>query len=55
MNENFKDYKKPYAADFFSWNKFVAFCMTESIGAHPDDYGPWWECWKLGYRAALNA
>lgn len=53
MNEAAWD-DKPEGAEYFEWPKFVHFAGVMGIGAHPDDYGDWWECWKTAYKAALE-
>jgi hypothetical protein len=48
---------KPEKADLHNWNKFVEWAIRNSIDVegHPDVWMIWWECWKAGYNAAMNA
>jgi|WetSurMetagenome_2_1015567.scaffolds.fasta_scaffold77307_3 hypothetical protein len=41
--------EEPFYAHKFGWKDFNWWCDRNGIGIHPDDWMPWWECWKSGY------
>ncbi len=45
---------KPDNANFFGWDEFVKYAMSEGIGPDPEDYKDWWSCWKMAYIVAMN-
>lgn len=41
--------------ELFNWKAFEEWANETGINLdHEDDYGPWWECWKVAYFQALN-
>lgn len=45
--------KKPKDAHSYGWNDFVKWGTNWGISFdHEDDWKPWWDCWKAGYKAA---
>lgn len=46
----------PDNADPAAWEAFEAWCdsQTDQIGDHPDDYGPWWQCYAAAFCAGRS-
>ncbi len=45
---------QPKDAVYFAWTHFEAWANREGVGTEDVDWEPWWECWKVAYRAAVN-
>jgi len=46
--------ERPEDATFYGWDEFQSWADAHGVGDHPDDWMPWWGCWKNAYVAALN-
>ena len=46
--------KRPGDADFYGWTDFLKWADSQGISWMKGDWEVWWECWKAGYRSALN-
>lgn len=51
---NSKRTKPDDNADNYGWKAFERWADVNGVGAQPDDWGPWWDCWRTGYVAGVN-
>lgn len=47
--------KIPDNAEYYGWQAFIRYAERQGIALDDeDDWGPWWDCWKAGYIAAMQ-
>ena len=44
----------PSDGEYYGWKAFERWANDNGIQDDPDDWVPWWECWKAGYKAGVN-
>lgn len=46
--------KQPENSWVYGWATFERWVDAQGVGDHPDDWSPYWMCWKTAYVAGVN-